>query len=171
MFTKYKDVTAASFTLIVGVLVLIFAQGIEVKAQNGDTGSAFFPIVVGSGLVILALVYLGMALVSLKKQAALGIAEEAQTALTDEEKQENKISTFKLIASFAILVIYVALLSSVGFIITSIVYLFLQMLIMAEDRSKKQIIKIVIAAIVAPFIINFIFTNWFSLMLPQGLLK
>lgn len=36
------DMIAASFTLIFGIAILILSTGIEVKAKNGDVGSAFY---------------------------------------------------------------------------------------------------------------------------------
>ena len=48
---------SALFTLIIGVVFLILSRGIEVKAKNGDVGSAFFPALVGGLMVILSVLY------------------------------------------------------------------------------------------------------------------
>lgn len=157
-----QDLIAASFTLILGMLELIFSMDIVVKAKNGDVGSAFMPRVVGSLMIILSLLYGYFTIRTIRKNRTAGATAEAEET---EETENSK----KVYLTFVLLVCYVVALKPIGFLLSSIIYLLLQMNVMAENPKLKDRIFFGIIAIVAPIFVNTLFVNVFSMMLPQGI--
>ena len=151
---------SALFTLIIGVVFLILSRGIEVKAKNGDVGSAFFPALVG-GLIT--------SIISVRKKQNVVLSNE-EKGLEKQEEMELKDNYKKVILSFIYLIVYAAMLKPLGFVISSICYLFFQINIMTEKPDKKQEIVFIVLAVCVPVIVNLIFVNVFSMALPQGIL-
>ena len=135
------------------------------KAKNGDVGSAFLPIVVGGMLVVLSLIYLGSTLLEIKQRKNRG--EEAEEEQIEEIlKPDNR----KIALTFVLLAAYVLLLKPVGFVITSIVYLFLQMNVMSDEPTVKQRVVFAVLSVIVPVIVYYVFVNLFSMVLPAGIL-
>lgn len=70
--------------------------------------------------------------------------------------------------SLLLLIAYVALMKTFGFILTSIVYLFVQMVLIAEDRSWKHLLLLLVISICIPIILYIPFRYGFKLLLPTG---
>lgn len=162
MQNEREDLTGAIFTLVIGALVLAFSTGIEVKASNGDVGSAFFPYIVGIGIVLLSLYTIITSCIALKK----GNADLKKA----EKKVGDRSKNIKIALTFALLIVYVACVSFLGFLVMSIIYLFLQICIMSEELTKKKLILYLVISIVTPILVNYIFVNWFSMVLPTGIM-
>jgi putative tricarboxylic transport membrane protein len=71
--------------------------------------------------------------------------------------------------TFALMVIYVALLDSIGFLIMSAVYVFFQILLLSRKDQKNYLVT-AIAAIVSSAAIYYLFLYGFKMILPIGLL-
>ena len=63
---------------------------------------------------------------------------------------------------------YILLMHTFGFMLTSAVYLFLQMLAILENRSKKRVILMAVIAVLVPVILYIPFRYGFQLMIPVG---
>ena len=103
-----------------------------------------------------------------KKQNVVLSNEEK--GLEKQEEMELKDNYKKVILSFIYLIVYAAMLKPLGFVISSICYLFFQINIMTEKPDKKQEIVFIVLAVCVPVIVNLIFVNVFSMALPQGIL-
>ena len=68
------------------------------------------------------------------------------------------------------MVSYAVLLKPIGFLISSILYLFLQINVMTDKPTAKQRIFFAVLSIIVSVLINYIFVNWFSMALPDGIL-
>ena len=156
------DMIAASFTLIFGIAILILSTGIEVKAKNGDVGSAFLPVVIGWMMVVLSIIYGVSALLEGRRAGKAAVEVDEQEIL----KTDNK----KIFLSFILMVSYAVLLKPIGFLISSILYLFLQINVMTDKPTAKQRIFFAVLSIIVSVLINYIFVNWFSMALPDGIL-
>jgi hypothetical protein len=75
-------------------------------------------------------------------------------------------------ATLVLLVVYVFALDKLGFVLSSAIYMFIQMCIFvpSELRSKKNYILFVILSIVVPLAVNELFVEVFSLILPEGII-
>ena len=78
-----------------------------------------------------------------------------------------------MVASLVLATIYVNILMPVGFIISTLLYLVLQITVLAPDdkRTKKDLIKYAIITVVFTLVVYFLFRYGFKIILPQGILK
>ena len=136
-----------------GASLFISAQSIKVgsaMAQGGD----FMPKLLSGIWLVLAIAIF-----------VTGIREPHNVS-------EKAVSIKGFIATLILLFVYIFLLRPVGFVVASTLYVFVQMMLFApkEYKSKKNYILFAVIAIVLPIIINLIFANAFSLILPEGTL-
>ena len=97
---------------------------------------------------------------------------DVDKALADAEKMEDPevLSRKDIILTVVNLVVYALLLDPLGFIISTIVYIFAQGVLMTKiAERKKKIIPIAILSVVSSVVIYFLFNNLLLLMLPEGL--
>lgn len=152
---KLSEVIFNMVLFLVGIVLLISAQRIEVGAAMGQGGdflpklcSLFWVII--SGLMLYASVF-------------------KSTAQSEDKKGNIKGFLLTLILLF----LYVLLLKPIGFLITSSFYMFLQMLLFVPGEliNKKRLILFAVISILLPALVNLLFANVFSLILPAGILK
>lgn len=147
------------FFLVYGVCMF----GIASKITNtGITslGAGFMPILVSIFIVILSVIIIVGAVVNIK----------ANKEIKEEESQKTSVDIKGVAATIVLLACYMTLLKPIGFIIISIIYMFLQMYLLAHEITKKKLILYMLISTAAPFIVNYIFKEFFSLMLPSGIL-
>lgn len=154
---KYGD-------LVLGIVFAVFAIAMYVGADAlppnllGGVGSDFVPKIIAIGILILVVFQLKAGITTLKNY-------KPDAAEADEDKPEYR----RVVATIAVLTAYVFLMSTVGFMISSAVYLFLQILILTP-KGRKNYILFAVIAIVASAAIYFIFKNCLNVMLPAGFL-
>ena len=78
-----------------------------------------------------------------------------------------------MLESLLLATIYVNVLKPVGFLISTFVYLTLQMIVLApnDKRTKKEIIKYVIINLIFTVVVYVLFRYGFKIILPAGLIK
>lgn len=92
---------------------------------------------------------------------------------TPDDHQKGITADLKCLGLTALaLFLYIALLDTLGFVLSSILYMAAQMLIFIplENRNRKHYIMIGVLALVVPLLINEVFEEVFSLLLPAGIL-
>jgi len=136
--------------LLVGIVLFFSARAIEIGRILGR-GSELVPILMTSLWVALAVI---IVISDLRKP----------------EQFSTKIKMGPLLITLAILFGYVLLLRPIGFVLTSMVYCFIQIIVFAPEdkRTKKNYIIFGVVSVVSPIIINNIFAKLFSIFLPQG---
>lgn len=155
MSGKKLSETLVNLVLVIsGAALWLSAQTIEVGAAMGQGGD-FMPKLCSSIWFVIALLLFVFGL-----------------RTRDAEKSEAPVSIKGFLATLVLLFLYVLLLKPIGFVITSIVYMFAQMLLFvpSELRSKKNYIIFAIVSVVLPIVVNMLFVNVFSLILPTGIL-
>ena len=67
---------------------------------------------------------------------------------------------------------YIYLLNILGFTVSSMLYLIIQMLLFVPSklRTTKNIVIFLVLAVVVPLAVNALFVNAFSLLLPEGVI-
>ena len=97
-----------------------------------------------------------------------------------EEGGELDKTTFKeaisdkreVVFSFVALTVYVALMSSLGFVITTLVYVFAQILILTPKEDwKKTYVPAAITAAISAGLLFYIFRYLLNVLLPVGILS
>ena len=116
-------------------------------------------------LLFLGLWLVGRGIVKFKRfKAAGGEAKKNSLGAAIAEKRE-------VIASFVALVIYVGLMDLVGFVIMTVLYTFAQILILTpREKWKKNFVPAGIVALVAGFLLYYLFKVQLNVLLPAGIL-
>ena len=164
MKKKYWDLVSGSLLLLFSAAVFIGAQSVKTLAVS-SIGSGFFPSVVSVLLAITSIfIIIG------------GIAQARKPdKTTDKEKAaggkpaEDKPRVWGVIGTFALMAFYAVLLPKLGFLITTTVYLFVQINILSPRESRKQFLFGIIS-VVTSVVIYYTFVLVFHLMLPAGIL-
>ena len=163
---KYEDWLVALFYLIITVVYAVQIPSIKITSIS-PIDSAFLPIILSAGMGILTVCQIYQAIKKQKKmaQAAAENADADAETVDAEDAPDYGRAMMTLAASL----LYVALLNPLGFVISSIVYLELQMCIMSP-KDKRKPVKFLIISIITVLVIYFIFHNLLRLMLPNGIL-
>lgn len=79
----------------------------------------------------------------------------------------------EVVYTFVLLVLYAALMKPVGFIPTSIVYVYLQCWVLTplEKRTNRVRVTAGVLAVFFSVSLYYVFTNYLMVMLPPGILK
>jgi len=136
--------------LIIGVVLFFSSRAIEVGRVLGR-GSEIVPILMTSTWIALSVI---IVINGLRKT-----------------EHFSKIANMKpFLTTLALLLGYVILLRPIGFVLTSMLYCFIQIVLFApaNKRTKKDLAAFGLVSIVFPVVVNNIFANFFSIFLPQG---
>lgn len=156
-FKKYRDVILGVAMLLFGCFYLYSVTLIKVRRANNFANSRFMPIVLGCLMVILSVIIL---IQGIKRAKAF-----------DASKQEVEVSdNLAITLTFALIVGYIAILKPVGFLISSIAYLFLQMMVLSPKEKRKPIVFIIVS-VAFTVIVYFAFRYGLDLLLPMGILE
>lgn len=158
-FKKYGDIVVSVFFMALSA-VMIYAATLLPKSKVMEIGPDFMPTVVGIATLILSTALLVISLKNLKTR----VAEVDANPPADVDYK-------RMLLSLILILVYVFALKPVGFILTTLVYLPIQMYVLAdkEHRSKKDIITLLIIDVVFTIAVFFLFRYGFKIVLPQGI--
>lgn len=157
MIKKSKDFFAGLFFIVFAIIFFIYSFKIKAMAKT-SIGPEFLPRII---CILIALLGLAMTISSVVN---------GNKSAEDKNEGEPKENKFMVLATFILLALYVFLLKEIGFIITSIFYLMIQITILIPDRSKKNLIITGVISTTIPIVTYFLFVNVFNLLLPAGVL-
>lgn len=152
MTAKQNNLLVSVLFFLFGLFVFVESLGIKKLMQN-DVGSAFFPKVIALAIMAMAAAKLILTL----------IQPEAGTKKASGSDLAGGWMTVMLLAA------YVLVFQFVGFILSTAVYLFLQMLILAP-AEKRKLPLFAIISVAAPIVIYGLFVYVINMPLPKGLL-
>lgn len=158
---KYEDWMTALFYLLVTIVYAVQIPSIK-RTSISPINSAFLPIILSVGMGILTVCQVYNAV---KKQRS----EKANNADEKTAETADGPDYGRAMLTLASSLLYVALLKPLGFVISSILYLELQMCIMSQKEKRKPV-KFLIISAVSVVVIYFVFHNLLQLMLPNGIL-
>lgn len=160
--------TDKNFLTGVGVICLglfmYFASYDIQEFVRTRVGASFMPRVAASLFVIL-----GGILIMGSFRFAVGTTTQVQDAPEQASRERTFGGLPAVLLSLLLMVAYVGLMESVGFIITSVVYIFLQILVLAKQGPRNYMTFGVIA-IVVPIVVFYLFVNVFKVLIPAGIL-
>ena len=156
---KYGDLIVSVVYTILSIVILVLANLLP-KSKVMSIGPDFMPMVIGILTLVLSMILMIQSIGQLKKGDAGA-----------EKKEECDYK--RVLASLILATIYVNILMPVGFIISTMVYLVLQITVLApnDKRMMKDILKYLIITVVFTLVVYFLFRYGFKIILPQGLLK
>ena len=158
-FKKYGDLVVSIFFMVLSA-VMIFAAKLLPKSKVMEIGPDFMPTVIGALTFILAAILFIITVKNFKQHLA-----DVENAKVEECEYKQ------MLLSLLLILVYVFTLQPIGFIITTIVYLPLQMLVLAGEgnRTKKEIITTVVTSVIFTFVVFFLFRYGFKIVLPAGI--
>jgi len=158
-FKKYNDLIVGLSMLAFGLFYLIMTMQIPRKGKLID--ATFFPYILSTIMLIVGL------LQTVKGAAS---AKKFDVSTYEEIKAGQKGDMKTVLITVVLILVYVALLKPLGFVISSTVYLFAQILVLVPMRIKKNYLLYALVAVITSAIIYVSFRFGLDLMLPAGLL-
>lgn len=151
---KLSEIIMNIILILAGASLWLSAQNIAVGAAMGQGGD-FMPKLCSSIWLLVS-----------------GLLLIFSLRAPDEKEKTDTSGIGGFLITAALLFVYILLLKPVGFVITSAVYMFAQMMLFVpkEYRSKKNYIMFAVISITLPIGVNALFANVFSLILPTGIL-
>ena len=153
MTNKQRDILCSVLFLVFGAFVLV--QALPIKPVMGkDIGSGFMPKIIGTSIIVIAAVKLVLTLMS-KVSAA--------KTKTDDDLKGG-------LWTIAALLAYVLLFDRLGFILSTALYLFVQILVLSNEQNRNLKLNAAIS-VVMPIAIYALFVYVIKMPLPAGLLN
>jgi len=162
LLNKYRDVICGVVIMIIAVILYI--STFSIKSLLGmNPGPDFMPKVAS---VLLFIVAAGIVLEAVGK-----LKDYVPEVIDDQEKAYRKAGNRKVILSAVLIGFYVFSLETLGFVISTMIYEFCQMVILTPVDKKKNYVLFAIITVVSTLFFYIAFTKFLYLMLPQGLLR
>ncbi|MGI6031494.1 MAG: tripartite tricarboxylate transporter TctB family protein [Eubacteriales bacterium] len=158
--TKYKDIIAAIILLLVTAWYFS-GTFMDLKFALSDYGAEFVPRIYCICMLLVCIGILIKSILQCKKQAGSQNASASSFALTAAGK--------RVLLTIAVIIVYIALMEPLGFLGSSILYLFVQTWILAPVEKRKPVAFLVFAILGAVFL-DYVFVKFFYLSLPAGIL-
>lgn len=152
-----KTIGLGVFSIFLGIAIFLLSTSIKDFAAVG-VGAKFFPRIAAVGFLLLGVILMYQG----RKIVLLG-------GSTPNENETTAQSWKAPLLSMALLAIYVVLIPLLGFIFSSFLYVFLQILILNRG-GKYHLLRYLIISAVGSVIIYILFVRVFSVMIPAGLL-
>lgn len=154
-----KTLGLGVFSILFGIFIFILSLSIRDFAAVG-VGAKFFPRIASLGFVILGLIFIA-------EQIRVRIQMNAHD--NPSEKPQFTFTINPAVFSMLLLVGYVAAISFLGYIISSVIYIYFQILIL-NRRKPMHHLRYVIIAVISSATSYFLFVRIFGVMIPAGLL-
>lgn len=164
MLKKNKELIGAWVVLAVAVLLFILSFLVQ-RNTVSTVGPGFMPRLVSILLFILGLLNLRNTIRNNRTTSK----EDNETVSPEKKTLKDFLLDNLDWASSILILLYVFSIGTLGFPIASILYMFLQMIVLSHGQKRNWIL-FVLLSIAVPVAIYFAFTKCFYLMLPAGIL-
>ena len=158
-FKKYGDIIVGIFFMALSAILMVMAQMLP-KSKVMEIGPDFMPMVIGGLTFALAAALTFLSVKNFKMPAA----EIDPAKLPDCDYK-------RVLLSVILVLVYVFVLQPVGFIVSTLVFLPLQMLVLSPEdkRGKKDIMMLLIIDVIFTMAVFFLFRYGFKIVLPAGI--
>lgn len=153
MTNKVRDLLCSAIMLVFGIVMFVVALDIPHKIPS-DVGSGYVPEFLSICIIVVAIV-----------QAVLTLRNKAPAAKGKDSMFEDVKGG---LGTIVLMLGYMAIFEPVGFIFSSILYLFLQILWLSDDTNRKPVLFAVIA-VVLPVAVSALFAYVIKMPLPKGI--
>lgn len=156
-FKRYRDLILGVVMLLLSGFYLYFATQIKTrpKLTPAYASAQVVPILLGILLAVLAVLCIIQG-IRRAKQLEGHVAEKV-----------DKDGLITVTLTFAVIIGYIFVMRPAGFILSTVAYLFLQMVILAP-RDKRNYLLFAIVAVVFAVGVYFIFRAGLQQLLPRG---
>ena len=161
-FKKCRD-------LILGIVMLVFSGFYLYNAEQIKTrpkltpsyaSAKIMPVLLGVLLAVLSVVCIIQGIRRLKAP---------DTQETKEEKK-SKGDIMAVIFTFAVIIGYIIVMPTLGFILSTMIYLFLQMIILAPPEKRNYVLFAIVSVVFTAFVFV-AFRIGLQQLLPRGFIE
>ena len=156
-YLRNKEILSGAFLVILSVILLFSTESFNTSSISAYGNPATVPRII---LALLAVISV-MILIS-------GILKVQKEGDTDESAKPDMNERLPFILTFILIAVYILSVSILGYIVSTTIYLFLQIFILS-CFSKKRLVLNVIIAIGTSVIVFCIFRYGFDVFLPRGI--
>lgn len=162
---KNRDLIAGITVVLFSILYFISSLGIKVVDTGGITSVTYPRFLAG----LLGL--LGIMLIFQSQKSKI-----VETVDEDGIKKENigvsSTGKTRVFTTILLLVFYALALRFLGFILTNLIYIFLQTMVLTDRKewTRKNIVKAILYAVILTLAIYLIFNSLLKMVLPRGLI-
>ena len=160
-----KDEIGSGIVLMI-LAAVFYAFSFRIQYTTSDIlGSRFFPQAAAILIILLAAIQIIQALKGNENTPKADAVDNSEE--TEVKAGVNPALILTIVSLFA----YYFVIQQVGFVITSIIYLLFESWVLMNklERSNKKLVAIVLVAdVLFPIFLNFIFYNIFHIQLPVG---
>ena len=159
-FKKCKD-------LILGVVMLLFSGFYLYYAQQIKTRPKLTPAYASAQIMPKLL---GLLLAILSVLCIIQGIKKVRTADEGEKKKADKGDIMAVTLTFAVIIGYTLILPTLGFCLSTAIYLFLQMNILAPKEKRNYVLYAVVAVVFTAFVFV-AFRVGLQQLLPRGIIE
>lgn len=159
-FKKCKD-------LILGVVMLLFSGFYLYYAQQIKTRPKLTPTYASAQIMPKLL---GILLAILSVLCIIQGIKKVRTADEGEKKKADKGDIMAVTLTFAVIIGYTLILPTLGFCLSTAIYLFLQMNILAPKAKRNYVLFAVVAVVFTAFVFV-AFRVGLQQLLPRGIIE
>lgn len=154
MTNKVRNLLCSIIMLVFGVVMFVLALDIPHKIPS-DVGSGYVPKFVALCIIVVAVVQL---ILTLTRKSP------------DDKKKEKLFNDAKGgIATIILMVVYMLIFQPVGFICSSAIYLFTQIMLLSDNTNRKPLLFAAIS-ILLPVAVDALFVFVIKMPLPKGII-
>lgn len=162
---QYRDIIAGAAFLVVAAILYSSSFSI-ITSIPGRLGAEFMPQVVAWTMAVLSVILIASGVRPLLKKNVPSDGDAGE-GKTDEQAVQNA-ERKQVFLMLAVVAFYIILLNKLGFVFSSMLFLFVMMSIMSTQKKKRYWLYGVIA-VFASIVIYYLFRVVFHLYLPPGL--
>jgi putative tricarboxylic transport membrane protein len=149
--------------VIVGFFIFMLANSFKLHEirRFGETGSGFWPILILSAAVILSATLLISSVVrylKAKRQAS------GEPPLSPEAAKGMKVRRKKIVLSALLLLLYIVVMSWVGFGLSTLIYVLAFILVLGERRK----FVLILSPLLVTVLVILIFSRFIAIPFPKG---
>ncbi|MBC3382944.1 tripartite tricarboxylate transporter TctB family protein [Pseudomonas sp. SWRI12] len=151
---KRNELIAGLAMLGAGIAYLVLTMNLP---RRGTIDAAFVPWVLAVALCLLGALQ-------------LWVWRKLPDKSAEPVEKPEAIDYPTVIKSMALVLLYTALMEPLGFVITTVLYLYAQFIVLTPADEKVKHLRYALIAVVSAVLIFYIFRHGFDLLLPVGLL-
>lgn len=162
-FKKLRDLILGVVMLGVSIGYLVIAQEIKTrpKLTPAYAGARVMPTLLGWLLLILSVVCIAQGVLKLIKH---------EDAPQETKKTKDMGDIIAVVLTFVVIIGYSLILPMLGFCLSTVIYLFLQMMILAPS-DKRNVVLFAIVAVVFTAFVFVAFRIGLQQLLPRGIIE
>ena len=162
-----KDLLTGIVAAAFSAFYLMQTSGIKVfgGATAGVTAQTV-PRLWGVAMLVLSILLILRSILAMRKKSEQDEEESLGFLARLKERRE-------VVCTFGLLILYAALMKPVGFIIMSIIYVYLQVWVLTPPEKRTKKMHTIAGGLAVFFSVSlyFVFTKYLMVMLPPGILK